>query len=686
LSTYVLLIDDHEDSRELAASWLQMAGLSVAAYASAEEALTAIEVTLPTVVVTDVVLPGMSGIELARRLRASERTRHVGLVALTGRSDVDRGVFDALLIKPYDPTKLTLVVSELAGRITAGRGGASPSIASTLPAAGVGNAASPSVSSTLPAAGLVRGGAPSVSSTLPAASRSSVRSSGGEPSMVPSGPLVELHRLLAEQLPLMLWRSGTDGQREWFNEAWLSFTGRRPEQEVGEGWIDGVHADDHVGCVDAILARVERREPFEIEYRLRRRDGAYRWVCDRGAPCRGAGGVYAGYVGGCVDVDERRRSDEARASFLSTMAHDLRGPLTPLRAFAYQLRRSLARGETPAEDQVRRFEGQLDRMVALIDHVGEAGRIAAGKAIALEQEPFDLAAVVREQVESERERLGRRKDPRPAYDLRVRGAERPLVVRGDRAKLGKALKHLIDNALKFSPRGGPVEVSLEAPGSSWRLEVRDEGVGVPRGELAGLGRPYARASNASPVSYPGAGLGLAMAREIAAAHGGRLDIEPGGDKGTRVALIVPIASGGLGPVTKPPAEARSARSAAGELLDGGGEQGRLEGFDDPALGAERASARDEVGLPLGGEHDDRQVRVPSALLDRGEHLEAAHLGHVHVAEHHGEARRRLELAQRVFAVDGFDDAEAGGAKGGADLLPYRRRVVDDQYVRGNHRW
>ncbi|HEU4533662.1 MAG TPA: PAS domain-containing sensor histidine kinase, partial [Polyangiaceae bacterium] len=319
-----------------------------------------------------------------------------------------------------------------------------------------------------------------------------------------------------------------------------SFTGRRPEQEAGEGWADGVHAEDHVSGVDAVLARVARREPFEVEYRLRRRDGAYRWVCDRGAPCRDAGGAYAGYVGGCVDVDDRRRGDEARADFLEAMAHGLRAPLTPMRAYVYQLRRSLARGEAPTEEHVRRFEAQLERVAALVDHVGEAGRIAGGKAIALERGPFDLAAVVREVVESERERLARRKEPRPAYELRVRGAERPLVVGGDRARLGKALRHLVDNALKFSPRGGPVEVSLDASPVSWRLEVRDEGIGVPRDEIAGLGRPYVRASNASPASYPGSGLGLAMAREIAVAHGGRLELESGPERGTRVTLVVPL--------------------------------------------------------------------------------------------------------------------------------------------------
>jgi PAS domain S-box-containing protein len=513
LSDYVLLIDDHDDSRELAASWLEMAGLSVASYASAEEALAAIEVTPPSVVVTDVVLPGMSGLELARRLREGERTRHVGLVALTGRSDVDHKAFDALLIKPYDPARLTAVVGELAARRPGGSSLSLPSISSTLPAA----------------APPVLAGA-----TLRAPS----------PSTTPGRLPAEQYRPLAERAPAMARRAGPDARFDWFGESWLAFTGRTLDREAGEGWVEGVHPDDRARCVEAFMAHFGRREPFELEYRLRRHDGAHRWVCERGAPLD-EGGRFAGFVTSCVDVDERRRGEEARAAFLSMMAHELRTPLTPLRAHAYQLRRSIARGEVPTEDQARRLDAQIERLVALVDHLGEAGRVAAGRPLVLEEEPFDLAAVVREAVESERDRLAGRRDPRPAYDLRLRGAERPLVVRGDRSRLGRALRLLLDNAIKFSPDGGAVEVALEAAGGALRLEVRDEGLGVPPGEIGGLGRPYVRASNAPAGNYPGAGLGLAMAREIAAAHGGRLELTSDGRRGTAAALVLPLEGGAL---------------------------------------------------------------------------------------------------------------------------------------------
>lgn len=516
MSDYVLLIDDHDDSRDLAVSWLEMAGLSVASYASAEEALLAIEVTTPSVVITDVVLPGMSGLELARLLREGERTRHVGLVALTGRSDVDPRAFDALLIKPYDPARLTAVVGDLlAGRP---RGGT----------------ASLSVSSTLPAAAPLA--TPVVTLRAPA----------------PSSPpgRADAFRLLAERAPAMAWRAGPDGRRDWFNEAWLAFTGRSLEQEAGEGWAEGLHPDDRARCVEALRTHAARREPFELEYRLRRRDGAYRWVCERGAPFD-EGGRFAGFAGGGVDVDERRRADEAKAAFLSTMAHELRTPLTPLRAHVYQIRRAIVRGEPPSEDQARRLEAQIERLITLVDHLGEAGRIGAGKPLVLEEEPFDLAAVVRDAVESERERLARRREPHPTYELALRGVDRPLVVRGDRARLGRALKHLLDNALKFSPEGGSIEVVLAMSGEGVRLEVRDEGLGVPSAEIGRLGRPYLRASNAPTGAYGGVGLGLAMAREIAVAHGGRLDLAPGGARGATATIVLPPERSG--PLARAPA-------------------------------------------------------------------------------------------------------------------------------------
>jgi PAS domain S-box-containing protein len=109
----------------------------------------------------------------------------------------------------------------------------------------------------------------------------------------------------------MIWMAGPDRQCNYFNRAWLEFTGRSLETELGWGWASGVHPEDLSKCLEAYSKSVERREPFEREYRLRRHDGEYRWIFDQGVPRIDADGSLAGYIGSGIDITERRAAQEA---------------------------------------------------------------------------------------------------------------------------------------------------------------------------------------------------------------------------------------------------------------------------------------------------------------------------------------------------------------------------------------
>jgi PAS domain S-box-containing protein len=115
----------------------------------------------------------------------------------------------------------------------------------------------------------------------------------------------EEYRILVEQSPIMIWRANTQAKCDYFNQQWLAFTGRSLEQELGDGWAEGVFADDMERCLQIYLNAFERREVFEMEYRLRRHDGVYRWIFDRGVPFLDASGCFGGYIGSCIDVTER---------------------------------------------------------------------------------------------------------------------------------------------------------------------------------------------------------------------------------------------------------------------------------------------------------------------------------------------------------------------------------------------
>jgi PAS domain S-box-containing protein len=110
---------------------------------------------------------------------------------------------------------------------------------------------------------------------------------------------------LVEQAPILIWRADLTMGCDYFNDRWLEFTGRTLEQERGNGWAEGVHADDLQRCLDIYTGSFARREIFEMEYRLRRHDGEYRWLLDRGVPYFAANGDFSGYIGSCIDVNRR---------------------------------------------------------------------------------------------------------------------------------------------------------------------------------------------------------------------------------------------------------------------------------------------------------------------------------------------------------------------------------------------
>jgi PAS domain S-box-containing protein len=350
------------------------------------------------------------------------------------------------------------------------------------------------------------------------------------------------YRLLVQHSPVMIWRSGLDANCDYFNETWLAFTGRTLDQEMGEGWAEGVHPDDLQGCVAHYLDHFRRREAFEMEYRLRRHDGVYRWIFDRGVPFTDDNGGFAGFIGSCVDVDERRKAQDAQLQhnheqlalardfekwILAIVSHDIRDPLGTI-LFAARRLQDTADANSSARKHAELVQRGVHRIQHIVGDLLDLAREREGAGIPIDPKPTDLRAVCR-QIIDELEAIAR--DRQITFDCEIDGAGA-----WDEHRIVQAISNLTSNAVRHGSPGSPVRVRLTGDDERVAVEIHNRGT-IPRELLPRIFEPF-RSGRHYASRGDGLGLGLFIAKAIARAHGGGLEVTSSDDQ-TMFRLVLP---------------------------------------------------------------------------------------------------------------------------------------------------
>lgn len=354
------------------------------------------------------------------------------------------------------------------------------------------------------------------------------------------------YALLIENSPVMIWRSGHDASCDYFNDTWLSYTGRTLEQELGNGWSEGVHPEDLDRCISHYLRHFRRHEPFEMEYRLRRHDGVYRWIVDRGVPFTDTG-AFAGFIGSCVDIDDRHRAQQAQQRrsqeqlalardfekwILAIVSHDIRNPLN-----AIQL---AARGLKEVADPAGVVAKQADivtRGVERIQHIAgdllDLSRTREGAGISVEPKPTDLRTICQQVID---ELVAVAPDRRITFvcDADSRGM-------WDEHRILQVISNLTSNAVQHGAPASPVLVRLTGDDRHVTVEVRNAGV-IPGELLPRIFEPFSSRRQHEKRSE-GLGLGLFIAKAIARAHDGELEVDSA-DSMTTFRLVLPRRAAG----------------------------------------------------------------------------------------------------------------------------------------------
>ena len=347
-------------------------------------------------------------------------------------------------------------------------------------------------------------------------------------------------RTMADAAPVLIWMAGPDKKCTWLNRPWLELTGRSLRQALGDGWLESVHPDDRDRCVRTYTEGFDARRPFTLESRLCRHDGAYRWVLAHAVPLTGPDGAFAGYIGTALDITDRkemeaalREADRRREDYLAMLAHELRNPLAPIRTGLHILARRP--DDTKLVDETRAMMGrQVENMARIVDDLLDVSRVARGK-VTLNPSRLDLADVARTCTEDRRAvaRGG-------GVTLTFSAPTGPVWVDGDVTRLSQVLDNLIHNAIKFTPDGGTVTVTVTAEGDRAVAAVRDTGTGIDRAMLPHLFEVFTQADRSLARSKGGLGLGLALVKGLTELHGGTVEARSDGPgKGSEFIVRLP---------------------------------------------------------------------------------------------------------------------------------------------------
>jgi PAS domain S-box-containing protein len=359
-------------------------------------------------------------------------------------------------------------------------------------------------------------------------------------------------RIVADVAPVMIWMSGPDKEGVFFNKGWLEFTGRTVDEELGAGWLEGVHAEDLPSCLDVCGTAFGKREPFTVEYRLRRKDGEYRWLLDTGTPRFEPDGVFLGYIGSCIDITERRQAEldhqlqstelarvgrvTLMGELAASLAHEINNPLGAMVTNASVGQRLIAQGKMESDE----FRELLADIVA---DGHRAREVIEGIRNMVRRTETSYSLIQPREIIQDLLRIVRADALARKVNLVTEIEENVGPVSGDRVQLLQVLLALTMNAfealsvVRADLRRVVIGAGRAADGTIC-LSVLDSGPGFPSSIAEQLFESF------FSTKPEGTGMGLAIARSIVEAHGGTLKGENYDTGGARFLVCLPEATDG----------------------------------------------------------------------------------------------------------------------------------------------
>jgi PAS domain S-box-containing protein len=341
----------------------------------------------------------------------------------------------------------------------------------------------------------------------------------------------ENFRAIVNQSITGIFKTDLEGHIIFCNDHFAKMLDYTVDELLNMSLADIVYEEDLERTKILMRELAEKGKSFEIEKRMKRRNGSLLWVLNQIAALHNSHPKPVAAVGVCSDISQQKATEQKKDEFISIASHELKTPVTSIKAYSELLQEMCNEGDyVSGGNLIKKLGRQVDRLIDLLRDLLDVTKIAQGE-LQLNFSYFDLHQLIEERAEDMQRTT-------TSHEIIIQ-TENEITVHADRERIAQVLLNLISNSIKYSPQGGPITISYGPTSEGIEIAIKDQGIGISEKMKTKIFDRFVRASDVQLNTFPGMGLGLYITSNIIHRHGGQIWVESEAGKGSEFHFTIP---------------------------------------------------------------------------------------------------------------------------------------------------